>query len=237
MATTIDRKGLREYIESRDYFKHARDWYNYKYLLPLTHRVWLFYATMLLALMLLALTININKLLPIRQQLTYAINVSTSAGAGEANARIEDMRGQDKIAPTRFIAGNLLESYVSNRENFSYSNLPKQFQYMQNTSTRLIYRRFYNYMSVNNPDSPVMRYQQYAKRNIKVTHIDFVTDNEAIVYFNSVAKDSSGAVFENLNWSAKIAFEIGEFGKRLPTGSPFKFVVTDYNLKLLGEAK
>jgi hypothetical protein len=40
-----------------------------------------------------------------------------------------------------------------------------------------------------------------------------------------------------LNWSAKITFEMGEFGKRLPTGSQFKFTVNDYNLKLLGEAK
>lgn len=233
----MDKKGLKEHIESRDYFKCAREWYNYKYLLPFTHRVWLAYATMLLALMLLALTININKLLPIRQQLTYAINVSADAGMGETNARIEDMRGGEKITPVRFIATNLLKSYVMNRENFSYSNLPKQFQYMQNTSTRLVYRRFYNYMSVNNPDSPVMRYQQYAKRNVTVSHIDFISDNEATAYFNSVAKDSSGEVFENLNWSAKITFEMGEFGKRLPTGSQFKFTVNDYNLKLLGEAK
>jgi type IV secretion system protein VirB8 len=233
----MDRKGLKEHIESRDYFKSAREWYNYKYLLPFTHRVWLSYATMLLALMLVALSININKLLPIRQQLTYAINVSSSDGVGEANARIEDMKDGEQITSTRFIARNLLGSYVMNRENFNYSNLSKQFQYMQNTSTRLVYRRFYNYMSVNNPDSPVMRYQQYAKRNITISRIDFVSDNEATVYFNSLAKDSSGELFENLNWSAKITFEMGEFGKRLPTGSPFKFTVNDYNLKLLGEAK
>jgi type IV secretion system protein VirB8 len=233
----MERKGLKEHIESGDYFKGAREWYNYKYLLPFTHKVWLSYATMLLVLMLLALTININKLLPIKQKLTYAINVSTNIGVGEANARIEDMRGEAKITPTRFIASNLLGSYVMNRENFNYSNLSKQFQYMQNTSTRLVYRRFYNYMSVNNPDSPVMRYQQYAKRNITISKIDFVSDNEAIVYFNSIAKDSSGEMFENLNWSAKITFEMGEFGKRLPTGSQFKFTVNDYNLKLLGEAK
>jgi len=230
----MDRNGLKEHIESRDYFKNAREWYNYKYLLPLTHRLWLTYAALLLVLMFLALVLNINKLLPIKQQLTYAINITPHTGEGEANARIENMRGES-MHPNRFIAQNLIESYVTNRENFNYSNMKSQFQYVENTSTRLVYRRFYNYMSVNNPDSPVMRYQQYAKRTITIEDINFISDNEATVTFNSVAKDSSGAIFENLNWSASITFDMGEVGRRVPTGSPFKFTITDYNLKLLGE--
>jgi type IV secretion system protein VirB8 len=234
----MDKSGLKEYIDSRDYFKNARAWYNTKYLLPITHRVWISYAAMLLVLMFVALAINIEKLLPIKQKLTYAINITPSPKAlGETNARIEDMRVLNKaIMPNRFIARSLLESYVTNRESFSYGNLESQFKYVENTSTRLVYRRFYNYMSVNNPESPLMRYQQYAKRSVTINEILFNSDNEAIVEFNSIAKDSSGSIFENLNWAATVNFDMGKVGERLPNGSPFKFTVVDYSLKLLGEA-
>jgi type IV secretion system protein VirB8 len=188
--------------------------------------------------MLFALSININKLLPMKQQLTYSINVTPIPGAGETKARIIDTKGDHKFEnPTEFIASNLLESYVINRENFNYSYLAHQFKYVETTSTRLVYRRFYNYMSVNNPESPVMRYQQYGKRNITITNIEFISENEAIVYFNSIAKDSSNAIFENLNWSANIVFEMAQVRRHLSPDGNFKFIVTDYNLKLLGEAK
>jgi type IV secretion system protein VirB8 len=232
----MEKEDLKEYIESGDYFKDARNWYNWKYILPMTHRVWLFYIFLLSFIMLITLGVNINNLLPIKQKLTYAINVSSDVEKGETKAKVLEM---DKLygTPTRFIANNLLANYVMKREEFNYEELDGQVEYVQKNSSRLTFKRFYNYMNVNNPESPVMRYQQYATRKIQITDMKFITDTNVVVSFNSVAKDSSNKAFENLKWEANIRFDMGEVGKRLNSGSKFKFIVTDYNLKLLGEAR
>ncbi len=231
----MSQDSLKEYVESQAYFRDARNWYNLKYLAPLSHKVWLVYATLLLVIVMGALAVNIYKLLPVKQELIYAISVSTR---GENNARIVSMDAVgEKNSPQRFIAKNLLEDYVANRENYNYDNLEGQFNRVHNDSTRLVFKRFYNYMSINNPDSPIMRYQKYAKRKIAITDIKFISDNAAIVHFHSTAKDDNNSIFENLNWEARVSFEMGDVGKRKPTGSPFDFTVIDYSLKLLEDQK
>lgn len=234
----MEKENLKEYIESKEYFKDARGWYNWKYMLPMSHRVWFFYAALATGLILFSLVININKLLPIKQRLTYGINVVSDIREGETQAQIIEMKGFKGVgAPNKFIAHNLLKNYILSREEFDYKRLKQQFNYIRATSTRLVFKRYYNYMSVNNPDSPVMRYQQYAIRKININDIEFLSDRKASVKFISTAKDSSGKYFENLLWEAIVSYNMGEVGKRVASGTNFKFVVTEYKLKLLGEVK
>lgn len=234
----MEKDNIKEYIESKEYFRDARNWYNWKYILPMTHRVWLFYVAIAVGTILFTLAININKLLPIRQKLTYAINVVSDIREGETQAQVFEMQDTEGTnAPFRFIATKLVRNYVESREDFDYSKIRKQFEYIRASSTRLVFKRFYNYMSVNNPDSPVMRYQQVATRKINVNDIKFLSDRRVLVNFTSTAKDSVGKQFENLRWQAQMSFNMGDVGKRVPTGTKFKFVVTDYKLKLLGEVE
>ena len=234
----MEKDNIKEYIETKEYFSDARNWYNWKYMLPLSHRVWLFCTTFATGLVFLALIININKLLPIKQKLTYGINVVSNIREGETQAQVIEMKGfEGTSAPHKFIASNLINNYVESREDFDYSQIKKQFEYIRATSTRLVFKRYYNYMSVNNPDSPVMRYQQYATRKININGIKFLSDRRVVIKFNSLAKDINGKQFENHLWEAHVSFNMGEVGKRVPTGTKFKFVVTDYKLKLLGEVE
>jgi len=231
----MSREGLREYIESGNYFKDAMKWYSDKYLLPINQKIWFFYSALILVVAITALIINVSKLLPIRQELRYAISISNTH---ETKAQIMDMNITDTgMTPYKFVANSLLKNYVTNRENYDYNLLDKQFSHIQNSSTRMVFKRFYNYMSINNPDSPVMRYQKYARRNVTITNVKFLSDTDAIVQFNSTSKDGGNNSFENLNWEAMISFQMGDVGMRLPTGSRFDFTVTDYKLKLLGEGK
>jgi len=230
----MERENLKEYIESKDYFKDARSWYNMKYMAPNTHKVWVFYGFLAVTLVFLSLLVNIQNLLPVKRKLTYAVSVVSDVSEGETRAQIYEMgEGEGAGAPYQFIATHLLKNYVIMREDFDYSKLKKQFNYVKKNSTRLIFKRFYNYMSVNNPDSPIMRYQQLAIRKININSIKFAEDGKALVKFASKAKDISGNEFEDLKWEAMIGFNMGEVGRKASTGSRFKFVVTDYKLKLL----
>ena len=228
---------LKEYITNGHYFSDAKKWYIYKYLSPVTHRIWAFYAVLLLIFMIAALSINMNRLLPIRQTVNYGISAEDQNNAGSENARIVNMDDtQRDMSPRKFIAGNLLRSYITIRENYDYSKLDKQFLHIRNSSDRIVFKRFYDYMNIDNPDSPVIRYQKYATRTINIENIKFLSDNDVVATFQSTATDENGKIFENLSWIAHIGFKMDNIQTKLASGSKFNFMVTDYKLRII-EAK
>lgn len=232
----MSQDGLKEYVRLGHYFTDARKWYNYKYLSPIAHKAWAFYTILILIIMLAALGMNIKRLLPIKQIVSYGVSIDNKMTESEENASIIKMDDEDAhMTPVHFISGILLKNYLISRESYNYESLTKQFIHLKNTSTRVVFKRFYDYMNIDNPDSPVLRYQKYAKRNIVVDEIKFPSDSEAIIKFTSTARDSSNKIFENLVWEAKIGFDMGNLKTKSSTGSKFDFTVTDYTLKLLGE--
>lgn len=230
----MDHGALKEYLDSKKYFIDARNWYNTKYLAPVSQRIWVFYTFILLATLLCSLILNIDLLLPIKQRITYPIEVYTDINEGEPYAQVLEIPKtfEGVNGPHQFIATELIKGYVINRENFDYNDLGRQIKYIQSSSTRLVFRRFYNYMSASNPDSPLMRYQKYAKRSIEIQNIKYVSSEEVQVTFVSKAKARGGGSFEHMLWSANIRYSMGDVGKKMAAGSRFKFLVTDYRLKL-----
>ena len=229
-------EGLKEYISTGNYFADARRWYMYKYLSPVTHRVWSFYTLLVLILMIVTLALNIKRLLPIQQTVSYGIAAESNNVSEEENARIVHMDNtQADITPAKFIASSLIKSYIINRESYDYDKLAKQFLHIRNSSDRIVFKRFYDYMNIDNPDSPVIRYQKYAKRSIVINDIKFLSSNDVVVMFKSSATDENGKMFENLSWTAHIAFDIDDMKNKLASGSNFNFTVTDYKLRILEE--
>lgn len=232
----MSREGLKEYISNGTYFVDTRKWYSYKYLSPVTHKIWAFYTACILVIMLVALILNMRQLLPIKQPVSYGISTENQNSTTDENATIIQMNDSDThITPAHFIATNLLRNYIINRESYNYEKLSKQFLHIKNSSTRMIFKKFYDYMNINNPDSPVMRYQKYAKRNIVINDISFISDSNAKIRFTSIATDTNGKIFENLKWQANITFDMSDVATKLPGGSKFNFSVTDYKLRILGD--
>ena len=139
--------------------------------------------------------------------------------------------------PLSSIAEIMIKSYVNQREKYDYNNLKKQFLYIKNNSTRMVFRRFYNYMNINNPSSPVLLYQKDIKRYCSLISSKFLTNTKSEINFQSIAKNSTGDVVENMIWRATINYEIDQININLPHGSRFNFTVTDYQLELLEDKK
>lgn len=219
-----------EYVNSGEYFKDARKWYSNKYIVPLAHRSTLFGIVLLLILLLIMLAININSLLPLERSLKYIISVQ---GDQDQNAIVTKA---DAIpnAPLASVLKIMLEDYVIKRERYDYNNLQDQMQYIHNTSTRTTFSQFYNYLNIDNPNSPVLRYQDELKRNIIITSTKFLDNSHAQISFISKAV-ADGKVFENLSWVADIAFDSDQINLSAPSNSKFHFIITDYKLKLVGE--
>ncbi len=223
-------RALREYVNSGEYFTEARKWYHDKYITPLCFRSMAMCFVVFALLMLSILGSNIHYLLPLVKYLEYSITID--GGKAENGARIIKA---DSISnnPLQSISKILLEDYVKIRERYSYGNLEEQFRYVKATSSRLVFKRFDNYLSIDNQDSPVLRYQRDGHRIIVVNDVKFIDSNTAEVTFDSETKDASNQIFESMSWIATIDFESDQIKLGQPSDTPFNFVVTDYKLKLI----
>jgi type IV secretion system protein VirB8 len=219
---------VQEYIKSGEYFKDARKWYNFKYIYPLSQRSFLLIICVFFTIILVGLALNIRNLFPIISQVRYSLN--TTSYQSSANIMKADSIKHDSRAS---IADIMVKNYLVHRELYDYDNLKLQFIFIQNNSTRIVFRKFFNYMNIDNPDSPVMRYQKYIRRSVNIISTEYTKPDEALITFNATAKNTGGEIFENMIWQATINFQIDELNLDLPPDSRFNFAVTNYRLKLI----
>jgi type IV secretion system protein VirB8 len=225
-------KSLKEYIDSGEYFMDAQHWYKHKYIYPFSQRSFVFILSTIICALFIGIVVNIRGLFPVVIQVKYSINADTGANKAASITRANQV--DDK--PLASITDIMLRNYVTQREQYDYELLKKQFVYVKNNSTRIVFRRFYNYMNIDNSSSPVLRYQKDIKRRV-VVKSSFITDTKAEIEFDAIAKDSADEIVEYTTWRATIEYEIDHINNNLPSGSRFNFTVTDYQLKLLADRK
>ncbi|MFV9929981.1 MAG: virB8 family protein [Rickettsia endosymbiont of Haemaphysalis japonica] len=219
---------IQEYIKSGEYFIDARKWYNFKYILPLSHRSLLLLICTIFTLLLTLICININILLPINKKVSYLIKDDA-----EKQAVVTNTKHSTLANPYISIANIMLQNYVNQREEYNYDILKEQFTFIKNASTSIVYMQFANFMNIDNPLSPVIRYQKLYRRSINILSINNINDNEAVVTFESLVKNSTDAILENMVWEARIGFIMDSISTNTSPDMPFNFTVTSYKLKLL----
>ncbi|MGX6960252.1 MAG: virB8 family protein [Rickettsia endosymbiont of Pentastiridius leporinus] len=219
---------IQEYIKSGEYYTDARKWYNFKYIMPLSQRSSLILACGIFAILLTITCLNIEMLLPINEKISYLIKSGDEKQATVINTKESALRD-----PYNSVANIMLKNYVKQREEYNYDTLKQQFIFIKNSSTSIIYMQFANFMNIDNPLSPVMRYQKLFRRSINIVSVKNINNNEAVVTFESLAKNTGGEILENMLWETKIGFIMDPIGANLPPNAPFNFVITSYKLKLL----
>ena len=221
---------IQEYIKSGEYFIDARKWYNYKYLSPITQRTLLAIFCCLMLTPLFTTILNIKSLLPLVRQIRYSILTKESETIGGATIIHAN---QIKNNPLGSISNLMVKNYVIKKEEYDYNKLKQQFSFIQNNSTRVVFRKFYNYMNIDNQSSPIMIYQKAFKRYINILSTTYNKEDEIVVQFESTAKNISENVMENKIWRATVNFEIDPINLSLPNNSTFNFAVTNYKAELL----
>lgn len=226
-------RSLKEHVESGEYFIDARNWYNHKYVHPFSQRSSVFILSIIICALFLGIATNMRHLFPIVMQVRYYTNADTITDKSAQIIRADQIGNNPRASIVDIIAKN----YVLQREKYDYDFLKKQFTYVKNNSTRIAFRRFYDYMNIDNPSSPVLRYQKDAKRSVQIISSRFISDTKESVKFHVVAKNIAGDILEDTVWLATIEFEADQINNDLPPGSRFNFIVTDYELKLLEDRK
>jgi type IV secretion system protein VirB8 len=170
------------------------------------------------------------KLFPAEKVLTYAVgfnNPETTKGI--------------KIVPANYMAGSpltsiakiVVENYVINRERYKYADLKDQIVFVNSNSTKSIFNQYYNFINIDNPLSPVLRYQDQITREITPLISIFKSDTAVDVQFRSIARNSSDKIIEQMLWQASLEFKVDPIVLNQPTGTKFNFLVTNYKIKLL----
>lgn len=223
---------MKEYVDSGEYFSYSRKWYYNKYVAPLAHRSLLMLMTVVFLAIVAVASLTALSMLPLSHQVKYFISVDDANATNEKYAKV--LRATDiPENPLRSILKIMLEDYVVKRERYNHEYIDEQLKYIQGTSTRRIMNQYTDYMSLDNPNSPVFRYQSEAKRSISIRGTNFIDDNTAEIYFDSKATDDNDKVFENLGWVVRIGFDSDPIMFDVPNNTDYKFVITDYNLKLI----
>lgn len=168
---------------------------------------------------------------PLNIRVNYYINASDLNSKSAQIIHANTIKGD----PLKSIAEILLENYVKMRESYDYDNLKNQFTFIRNNSTRIVFRKFFNFMNIDNPDSPVLKYQNNLFRKVHIKSISYPEKNNASIYFSSSSSARGGGMVEHKLWRANIRYEIDDINLWSEHGSRFNFTVTDYDLTLVSD--
>lgn len=222
---------LQEYIKSERYFQDARSWYYHKYVTPLFQRSIMLLIGIVVVIMALSLGLFVRTLYPLSLTVPYYITIENQLDKKFAQVIAANNFPNDSLLS---ITDIFIRNYVERREAYNFVNIENQEQFVQNNSTKIVYRDFENYMSINNVNSPLIRYKHYARRDVKVISTNYNEDKtEVVVTFSSKAIDNDGNVIENMVWQATINYDIDKIDLNLQPNTTFNFTVTEYHVKLL----
>lgn len=218
------------YVKSGEYFIDARLWYARKYLFPVYERSMLAILATIIIICMTTILLTIYSFFPLDKQLKYTVH---TAGSNKVKSRIlkADVMPNN---PARSIAIQFVKNYIKRRESYEYDNIEQQMHFVRNSSTSVVFRGFYNYINIDNPRSPILRYQRQAARKINLQNARFDQDNNLLVTFRSIAKENED-VFEDMLWEATISYDMDPIIV-LPDQYQeldFNFKVTDYKVRLL----
>lgn len=216
-----------EYIESGEYFQDAKNWYKSRYVYPFSQRSFMMIIFIITSILFCSILFHIYELFPLETPVNY---YTKSNDLSSKSAKVIPAKGipGDSLGS---VADILIRNYITSRESYDYEKLKDQFTFIKNNSTRIVFRRFYNFMNIDNPDSPVIKYQNNVLRSVSIESVSYPSKNKAVIHFTSQANRRGGGMVENKLWRANIQFEIDDINLNLKHGERFNFTITNYDLE------
>ena len=218
-------------VKNGQYFKDAREWYVQKYLCPITERTIL---VIMMSVLLFAAFVTITSIfstLPIERQVPFIVKVSNSIDYYSVIKRI----GINSEDPQRPLTEHLISNYVLGRESYDYSKLEAQKKRVKGSSSKQVYKRFIADLSINNPTSPILLYQQEIQRTVEILSVTLQSSDKsfdsALVKFKATLNNGRTGQKDTSIYSALIAFTISDINEISQTKTPMQFIVTEYNVQ------
>ena len=234
-------RSINQYVKSGKYYEDARIWYVNRFIMPVSEKS---YLVILVAIYVIVLAVGAyyySNTHPADPEISYLV---FRDDVSKTYAIVKPV-GKDKEIPQIGISKYLLESYVENRESYDIKNIHKQLAYVRNTTIPSNYSKYEDMMSINNPSSPMMIYQDLYTKAIKIHKVNLLKSSsevgyklnpasgsmKAVVYFQSILKNiaTNKDVFEE--YVATIDFNVENIEEIIKEDSKkLGFLVSGYNL-------
>lgn len=225
-------RSISVYVKSGQYYTDARNWYANKFIFLISQRSYIIFilSFFLLSLAILGFFYQITN--PAPPQITY---ISPSADIAKSYSVIFPA-GVSTDEPQVQVSKYMVSNYVRRRESYDFNSVKDQLNFVRNTTVGTEYLKYEQMMSINNPSSPLMLYQEANVVEIKIMDIKIVSHTEnqwqALVYFKSSLRNLASNHIDSKNMVAIVKFKIDNIENLLVSNAKkLMFLVVEYNLQ------
>lgn len=229
-------------IKNGQYFKDAIDWYTIKFVQPVTHRsFFILVTTVSVITVLLSLSILFS-VLPTIEVLPIVMPNKSMADYRFQLRQIGKAEEDPNISVIKYVAGK----YIQLREDYEFSHLEVDLDYVKRFSTEEEYARYVNFMKPDRADSMILKYRNHTKRIIELKEVVVLprtadsrlppNQHRIAAYF--IAKEKGPTAGENTLWKASLDVRFSDvvFYKDTQKFAPMDFMVARYEAQQV-EAK
>lgn len=234
-------KDITDSIKGGQYFKDALDWYALKYIHPITQRIFLIIITTVSVVMAIVSVNVFFTFLPLVEVVPIVVDVENKARQQTNLKYIGKQEVDSDISLLKYIT----ERYIEARENYIYKDVRdgNKLKYLKESSSRNEFDKYKDYISFENPESPILRYKKNAKRIVQVLEVDLQTEAGQIksgkqtITAKFRANEITSSGIKKSVWLAKmdVDYQKVEFAKDVNKFSPLVFKVDNYEVQKLSD--
>ncbi len=229
-------RSISRHVKEGKYYEDARLWYINRFVLPMSERT---YLLIVMSFYIFALVVSgyyYSNTKPAEPEVTYMLSTNDISTTYAVINSIGDAREQPQIGITKYIVAN----YVITRESYSYNpdNIKNQLAFIQNTTVGTEFLKYKFMTSENNPNSPIMVYQDKYRRSIAIKKVDLSktpsNTQQAMVYFQSDLKNIASNQVVSQDFVATINFKIENIETMMQKNAKqLGFLVIGYNTRAI----
>jgi type IV secretory pathway component VirB8 len=173
---------IRDSVESGEYFKDGVNWYFFRYVNPFCERTIFFISFTCIALMFYMLFNLIEASYPLVKKVPIVVKAVDESLYFPYLIKLKSQNNTNIKSVDEAVLSYLLKKYVMNRENHNYSDaeiepINLKFNQIRNTSSSAEYINFQNFMSKNNPSSPIYDFGKDAYRKVHIDSVNFIENS------------------------------------------------------------
>lgn len=203
----VQETALTERIESGEYFREARSWYDLVYLSPISQRIFFIVVASFACLFMLFAVISVLNLLPISPRVPFAIYNDKPMQLHPKMTRFKKATEPANPAILRFY----LTSYVQKREGYSASRILANRAFILRHSVPDVGARYSKQISQSNPQSPVRRLGKNRNMVVEIRQVQLLEGDETSKQQRAQIDFSTSIIANELlqktNWTAVIGYE------------------------------
>jgi type IV secretion system protein VirB8 len=203
-------RSISQYVKSGQYYVDARTWYANRFVFLLSERTYVLIFLSFFAAGLLILGYFYQATNPAPRHISY---ISPTEDIAKTYSVIVDA-GHLPDTPQMQVTKYMLHTYVTRREQYRFGHVKEQLSFVRNTTVADEYLKYEHSISINNPSSPLMIYQDNNEKIIKITQVKMLKSPDtylrAVVYFDSTIRNlaTNRSITEEL--VATLAFRIDD---------------------------